>query len=106
MPSQMVGRRRWISSSCSAEGVEVPEPAQLTVMPREAAQRAKTCPTGMDAHREGDVRALAAPGAGAVEGARERLQADFDVAEAARVEQRLAGDAARAPVLGDAVVLP
>ena len=39
MPSQMVGRSRWISSSCSADGVEVPEPAQFTVMPREAAQR-------------------------------------------------------------------
>jgi len=36
----MLGLRRWISSSCSAEGVEVPEPAQLTVMPREVAQRA------------------------------------------------------------------
>ena len=40
MPSQMVGFKRWMSSSCSAEGVEVPEPAQLTVMPREVAQRA------------------------------------------------------------------
>src|SRR6185436_2172031 len=62
-------------------------------------------PNRMDAERKGDVRALAASGAGAVEGARERLQAEFHVAEAARVEQRLAGDAARAPVLGDAVVL-
>ena len=39
MPSQMVGLRRWISSSCKAEGVEVPDPAQFTVMPREVAQR-------------------------------------------------------------------
>ncbi len=46
MPSHTVGLRRWISSSCSAEGVEVPEPAQLTPMPREAAQRENTCPTG------------------------------------------------------------
>src|SRR6185436_19384096 len=61
-------------------------------------------PDRMDAEREGDVRALAAPCTGAVEGARERLQAEFHVTEAARVEQRLAGDAARAPVLGDAVV--
>ena len=46
MPSQIVGFSRWISSSWSTDGVEVPEPAQFTVMPREAAQRAKTCPTG------------------------------------------------------------
>ena len=39
MPSQTVGFKRWISSSCSAEGVEVPEPAQLTVMPHDVAQR-------------------------------------------------------------------
>src|SRR5262245_15200675 len=51
------------------------------------------------------MRALAAPRASAVEGARERFQPDLDVLEAARVEQRLPGDAARAPVLGDAVVL-
>jgi len=39
MPSQMVGFRRSISSSCRGEGVDVPAPAQLTVMPREVAQR-------------------------------------------------------------------
>src|SRR5947209_5402947 len=39
MPSHSVGFRRWISSSCNADGVDVPEPAQFTVMPREAAQR-------------------------------------------------------------------
>src|SRR5262245_30988522 len=58
----------------------------------------------MDTQRKRDVRALTAPSAGAVEGARERFQPDLDVAEAARVEERLAGDAARAPVLRDAVV--
>ena len=83
----------------------MPEPAQLTVMPREAAQREKICPTGwMPSGKETCARSPRA-GAGAVEGAREGLEADFDVAKAARVEQRLAGDAARAPVLGDAVVL-
>src|SRR5688572_3022966 len=59
----------------------------------------------MDAERKGDVRAIAAAGAGAVEGAREGLQPYFDVGKTARIEKRLAGDAARAPVLGDAVVL-
>src|SRR6185436_1698710 len=58
----------------------------------------------VDAQREGDVGTLAAAGPGAVEGAREGLEANLDVSEAARVEERLAGDAARAPVLRDAVV--
>ena len=46
MPSHSVGFKRWISSICSPDGVELPEPAQFTVMPRDAAHRAKTCPTG------------------------------------------------------------
>src|SRR5260221_938091 len=59
----------------------------------------------MDAERERDVCARAAPDTGAVESTRERFQADFDVLEAARVEERQARDTARAPELGDAVVL-
>ena len=35
-----------MSSSCSAEGVEVPDPAQFTEIPRAPAQRENTCPTG------------------------------------------------------------
>src|SRR5215813_3405033 len=58
----------------------------------------------VDTHREGDVGTLAAAGAGAVEGTSERLEAHLDVKPAAGVKERLAGDPARAPVLGDAVV--
>src|SRR3954464_1924605 len=43
--------------------------------------------------------AIAFAGPGAVVGARERFQAVLHVAEAARIEERLARDAARAPVL-------
>ena len=46
MPIQIVGRSRSINSSCSADGVVVPEPAQLTAMPRVDAARASIWPTG------------------------------------------------------------
>src|SRR5260221_4171582 len=59
----------------------------------------------MDAERERDVCARAAPDTGAVESTRERFHADFDVLEGARVEERQDRDTARAAELGDAVVL-
>ncbi len=46
MPIQIVGRSRSINSICIAEGVVVPEPAQLTAMPRLEAARANIWPTG------------------------------------------------------------
>jgi hypothetical protein len=46
MPIQIVGRSRSINSSCIADGVELPEPAQLTAMPRVDAARASIWPTG------------------------------------------------------------
>src|SRR2546423_1811690 len=57
----------------------------------------------MDAERKRDMCTLTRLGAGAIVGAREGEQAVLHVAEAARVEKRLPGDAARAPVLLDAV---
>src|SRR5574342_1021583 len=61
-------------------------------------------PDWVDAEGKGNVGPVAALRPGAVEAARERLQPDLHVAVAARIEERLPGDAARAPVLGDAVV--
>src|SRR5437868_8635922 len=59
----------------------------------------------MDAEWKRDVGTLAPLRAGAIVGARKRLQPDFHVAEASRIEERLPGDAARAPVFLYAVVL-
>ena len=104
MPIQIVGRSRSINSSCSADGVVVPEPAQLTAMPRRRRGARQHLADRMDAERKRHMRAAAASATGAIVNSREADHRRFDVAIAARIEQRRTGRAAGAPIFGDAVV--
>ena len=101
MPIQTVGRIWSISSTWIAEGVLAPAPAQFTPTPMRWQTRALTWADRVDAERIGDMRRIARPDAGQMDAAAEAFEHELHVAEGARVEQRLAGRAAGAPVFLD-----
>ena len=59
---------------------------------------------GVNAKRKRHMRAAAAPAARAIVNARKADHGGFDIVKAARIEQRGAGRAARAPIFGNAVI--